>query len=135
MTLVVDASCVVSALIDAGPEGHWAEAELASHALAAPHLMLVEAANILRRAARSGEISDDLASLAHDDLLALRVELFPYHSLAPRIWELRANTTAYDACYVALAEALAAPLATVDRRLARAPGLRCKFRLPPTRRQ
>lgn len=128
MTVVIDASVVVAALVDVGPDGIWAEAILASEPLAAPHLMLVEVANILRRAALTGAISEATAGHAHDDLLALRVVLFPYAPLAPRAWELQSNVTIYDGCYVALAEALASPLATLDKKLARAPGPRCRFR-------
>lgn len=131
MTAVVDASVVVAALIDDGPAGRWAEEVLTSTPLAAPHLMPGEAANILRRAALAGDVSDDIASLAHADLLALPVELFPYELLAGRIWDLRGAVTAYDGWYVALAEALGAPLATLDLRLARAPGPRCDFVSPP----
>jgi len=128
VTLVVDASVVVAALIDNGPEGTWAEQMLSSDDLAAPHLMPVEAANILRLAARAGDISQDSASLAHGDLMALPVELFPYEPFAPRVWELRMNVTAYDAWYVALAETLDSGLATLDRRLTLASGPRCEFR-------
>jgi predicted nucleic acid-binding protein len=130
VTIVIDASVVVAALIDGGPEGEWAEEVLASDFLAAPHLMPVEAANILRRAALAGDVNDDLATLAHADLVALQVELFPYEVFADRIWALRRNLTAYDAWYVALAEALDAPVATLDRRLGRAPGPRCEFVSP-----
>ncbi len=132
MSLVVDASAVVAGLVDDGPHGWWAELALASGPLAAPHHMPVEAANILRRAVSAGELSDDVAGLAHADLLALRVELFTYEVLAERVWELRGAVTAYDACYVALAESLHAPLVTLDARLSRAPGPRCAFKLPPT---
>ena len=131
MTLVIDASLVVAALVDGGRTGRWAESALESGPLAAPHLMPVEVANILRRAALAGDITEDVAALAHADLLALRVDLFPYDAIAPRAWELRANLTAYDACYVALAESLRAPLATLDEKLARAPGPRCNFQTPP----
>jgi predicted nucleic acid-binding protein len=131
MTSVVDASAVVAALVDAGPEGEWAAAELERDSLAAPHLMPVEAANILRRAALSGELSPDVAALAHVDLVRFRVDLFPYEPSAQRVWELRSNLTTYDAWYVALAEALSAPLITLDRRLAGASGPRCEVRLPP----
>lgn len=131
MTAVVDASVVVAALIDDGPAGRWAEELVASTPLAAPHLMPVEAANILRRAALAGDVSDDTAALAHADLVALVVELFPYDVLADRIWELRGSVTTYGAWYVALAEWLKAPLATLDDRLARAPGPRCSFIGPP----
>lgn len=127
MTLVIDASMVVAGLIDSGTDGRRAEALLASDSLAAPHMMTAEAANILRRSAAAGAISAEQASLAHADLLDLRVEFFPYAPFAARIWELRGNVTCYDAWYVAIAEALGAPLATLDARLASAPGPRCRF--------
>ncbi len=132
MTLVVDASTVVAALADSGPDGRWAESLLASDSLAAPHLMPAEAANILRRSALSGAISAEQASLAYADLLDLRAELFPYAPFAARIWALRENVTCYDAWYVAIAEALDAPLATLDGRLAKAPGPGCRFLVTPT---
>jgi len=130
LTIVVDASAVVAALVDGGSTGAWAASELGGGPLAAPHLMPVEATNILRRAVLTGDLSADTAALAHDDLVQLRIELFPYEPFAPRVWELRANVTAYDAWYVALAEVLGGPLVTLDLRLARAPGPRCDFRLP-----
>ncbi len=64
---------------------------------------------------------------AIDDLLSLPLTIYPTAPLLPRIWELRDNTTSYDACYVALAEALGCALATADQRLANAPGPRCNF--------
>ena len=130
MTVVADASVVVAALVDSGPDGRWAEGVLTSDDLAAPHLMPVEVANILRRASLAGEISDDTASLAHADLLAVTVTLLPYEPFTQRVWELRANLTAYDAWYVAVAEALDARLATLDARLGRASGPRCAFVMP-----
>lgn len=131
MTIVVDAALVVAALVDSGRDGTWAEEILEEDALAAPHLLPVEVANILRRAVSKRELSNDAASLAHADLLDLGLELFPYAPFAPRVWELRENLTAYDAWYVALAESLDAPLATLDARLGRASGPRCRFKLPP----
>jgi predicted nucleic acid-binding protein len=130
VTLVVDASAVVAALTDGGADGTWARALLVSDDLAAPQLMPVEAANVLRRAVLAGDISSDAASLAHADLLSLRTALFAYRPLADRVWELRDGVTAYDAWYVALAESLDAPLVTLDRGLARAPGPRCLFVTP-----
>lgn len=132
MTLVVDASVVVAALVDTGDVGPWAEGLVLNGGLAAPHHMPVETANVLRRLALAGQLSGEVAALAHADLLALPVELFGYAPLARRAWELRSAVTAYDACYVALAEALEAPLATLDQRLARAPGLRCQLITQPT---
>lgn len=127
MTVVVDASCVVAALVDSGDSGLWAESVLTGGTLVAPHLLPAEVANVLRRAAMSERISADTAALAHADLLELRVTLVPYEPFADRIWQLRATVSAYDAWYVALAEQLGAPLATLDRRLASAPGPRCEF--------
>ena len=130
MTLVVDAGTIVAALVDVGPDGSWAERQLAADHPAAPHLMPVEAANILRRAALAGDISHDTAAIAHADLLELDIELFPYAPFAQRVWELRQNVTAYDGWYIALAETLDAGLATLDRRLSRAPGCHCTFYTP-----
>lgn len=132
MTIVVDASAIVAALVDSGSDGEWAESMLAREDLVAPYLMPVEVANTLRRAVRAGDLSVDVAALAHGDLIRLRVDLFPYEPHAERVWKLRDNLTAYDAWYVALAEALDLPLVTLDRRVASAPGPRCEFRLPPT---
>lgn len=129
--MVIDASAAVAAVADSGADGQWAEALLTDGALAAPHLFSAEAANILRRLALAGTLTAEEASLAHADLLDTRAELFPYAPFARRIWELRENVTCYDAWYVAIAEALDAPLATLDRRLAQAPGPRCRFLLPP----
>lgn len=129
MTIVIDASAVVAALVDSGPDGQWAETLLTSD-LAAPHLLPVEVANVLRRAVNADEITDDIASLAHADLLDLRIELVPYEIVAVRSWQLRHNLTAYDAWYVAVAELLGAPLATLDQRLVGAPGPTCIFRTP-----
>jgi predicted nucleic acid-binding protein len=131
--VVVDASTVVAALVDTGPDGRWAEQVLLSGDLAAPHLLPAEVGNVLRRAVLAGQISADVAALAHADLQSLRIDLFPYEPFADRIWGLRANVTAYDAWYVALAELLDCPLATLDVRLARAPGVKCEVTLPVAR--
>ena len=128
MTLVVDATVVTSALIDGGPEGVWAAEQLAAGPLAAPHHMPVEVASVLRRAVLRGELSQAVAALALQDLSDLRIELFPFVPFARRVWALRDNVSTYDAWYVALAEALDVPLATLDARLGRAPGCRCVFR-------
>ena len=80
MSLVVDASVVVAALLDTGRIGSWARTTLRSDALSAPHVMPVEVGNVLRRSARSGTVSQDVASLAHAELLRLRVVLFPYRA-------------------------------------------------------
>ena len=127
MTVVADASVLVAVLVDSGHEGRWAESMVTEGTLAAPELVLVEASNILRRLERSGEISRLEANSAHRDLLRLDLELFPFAPFAERVWALRSNLTAYDAWYVALAEALDCALATLDRKLRRLP------RVPPVR--
>ena len=76
--------------------------------------------------AAAGEISAQQAREALDDLAAFRLRRWAHDALALRIWELRQNLTAYDAAYIALAEALSAPLLTRDRRLASAPGIRAR---------
>ena len=98
--------------------------------MAAPELVLVEVTNILRRLERIGEISRIEANGARRDLLRRDVELFPFTPFADRVWQLRHTVTSYDAWYVAVAEAFECPLATLDRRLSRAPGVRCRFRVP-----
>lgn len=130
MTLVVDASVVVAALVDRGPTGRWAESILGVDQLVAPALLHVEVSNILRRLEASGKLAEPVASLAFRDLLALPVEAVAFEPFAARIWELRPNVTGYDAWYVAVAEALGVPLATLDTRLSRAEGPRCAFRTP-----
>jgi predicted nucleic acid-binding protein len=130
MTLVIDASVVVAALIDVGTEGDWAESLIASEVLVAPELMMVETTNILRRLELANEISPIESGLAQKDLMQLDVQVFPFHPFAERIWALRNNVTSYDAWYVALAEALDCPLATLDRKLTKASGVKCAFAVP-----
>ena len=127
MSVVVDASVCVAALVDDGSEGRWAETLFTGAPFSAPQLLLVESTNVLRRLAAAGRLSDLDASIAHRDLLALPIELYPFEPFAERVWSLRHNVSAYDACYVALAEALDAPLATLDRKLSNAAGPRCDF--------
>ncbi|MGI9030485.1 MAG: type II toxin-antitoxin system VapC family toxin [Ilumatobacteraceae bacterium] len=90
----------------------------------APHLLSVEVLQVLRRYVHVGLIDVLTAAAACVQLDALPVQRYPHELLLPRMWELRDNVTAYDATYVALAEALEAPLLTTDGRLARTPGLR-----------
>jgi predicted nucleic acid-binding protein len=130
VTTVVDASLVVAFLVDDGPDGAWAAETLSTGGLAAPHLLPVEVAGMLRRAALTGAIPDTVASLAHADLLDIPMILYPYEPLARRIWSLRGNVTTQDAWYVAVAEALDAPLATLDLRLAGSVGPQCAFVTP-----
>lgn len=91
--------------------------------LHAPHLLDLEVAQVLRRYERSGDLDRQRGTEALQDFAELRIERYPHHLLLPRIWSLRSNATAYDASYLALAEALEAPLLTRDRRLVGVPGV------------
>ena len=131
MTTVVDASVLVAALVDSDHDGEWAVMTLAHGGLVGPEMALAEATNILRRLELAGQVSRIEATIAHRDLLRLDMETFPFAPFAERVWALRGGVTAYDAWYVALAEALDCPLATLDRKLSRAAGPVCDFLLPP----
>ena len=130
MSVVVDSSVVIAALVDSGPDGEWAEEVLASGLLQAPELVRVEATNIFRCLERAKLITTPEANAAQDDLMQLDIELFPFEPFASRIWELRHNVTSYDAWYVAIAEALNLPLATLDEPLSKSNGVTCKFLTP-----
>jgi predicted nucleic acid-binding protein len=130
LSTVIDSSVLVAALVDTGPHGVWAEKVLATGSLHAPELARAEATNIFRRLERASLITTPEANAAQDDLLELDIDLFPFEPFADRIWELRHNVTSYDAWYIALAEALKLPLATLDEPLSRSNGVTCKFLMP-----
>ncbi len=121
---------LVAALIDTGPHGDWAETVLAGGSLYAPELARAEATNIFRRLERAKLITTPEANSARTDLMQLDIDLFPFDPFADRIWELRHNVTSYDAWYVALAEALKLPLATLDEPLSKSNGVNCMFLTP-----
>jgi predicted nucleic acid-binding protein len=121
--IVVDASAVIEVLL-ATPAAHVIERRLrrADGSLHAPQLLDIEVLQVLRRLSARGALVPDRGRAALDDLSDLPIARYGHGALVDRIWELRHNMTAYDAAYVALAEALDAPLVTCDRRLADAPG-------------
>jgi predicted nucleic acid-binding protein len=122
--IVLDASALVELLLDT-PAGRAVAARMTDPALGlhVPHLADVEVAQALRRYARDGEIDAGDAAVALEDLRALDLQRHSHEPLLERVWALRQNLSAYDAVYVALAEALDAALVTCDARLARAPGV------------
>jgi predicted nucleic acid-binding protein len=128
--IVVDASALLEVLLRT-PVARAVERRLfdGGESLHAPHLIDLEAAQVLRRYAASGQIPAERGRAALDDLAAFRLRRYPHDWLMNRVWQLRDNMTAYDAAYVALAEALDAPLVTRDRRLAAAPGHRARIEL------
>ncbi len=121
--IVLDASAVLEVLL-ATPVGATIEERVFSgdETLHAPHLLDLEVAQVLRRYNASGEMDRERGRIALQDLSDLPIHRYPHEVLMPRIWELRHNATAYDAAYLALAEALRAPLLTRDSRLASIPG-------------
>jgi predicted nucleic acid-binding protein len=121
--IVVDAPAVLELLLGTPAAVGIAQLLFApGQTLHAPHLIDVEAAQVIRRHAANGEIGGERGREVLADLADLPLRRYPHDLLLPRIWELRSNLTAYDAAYVALAEALDAPLLTRDQRLAAAPG-------------
>lgn len=127
--LVVDASAIAPAIADGGADGDACRERIRGHALAAPDLLRVEVMSVLRRQLGAKSLTPAQASNALEDLLSLPLVVYPTAALLRRGWELCGNTTAYDSCYVALAEALDCPLLTADQRLAKAPGARCQFEI------
>lgn len=125
--LVVDASLVVDYLLDDGERGVWSAAQIASAgSLHAPHLLDFEVVSAARRLVSRRLVSPGRGRTAIRDLSDLAVQRYPAVRLLDRIWQLRANLTPYDASYIALAEALELPLATTDRKFARATGHRAR---------
>ncbi|MBA2560369.1 MAG: type II toxin-antitoxin system VapC family toxin [Propionibacteriales bacterium] len=123
--LVVDASVLAVALGDDGPHGDRARTRLRGEDLAAPELLDLEVASVLRRQVRVGAMDTRRADLALGDLAAMPLQRASHRPLLTRCWQLRENITMYDAAYVALAEVLEVDLLTGDLRLAGAPGPRC----------
>jgi predicted nucleic acid-binding protein len=128
--IVLDASAVLELLLGT-PAGARVARRIASprETLHAPHLVDLEVAQVLRRFERAGDIDEARGRQALEDLRALDVARYAHDVLLPRIWRLRESVTAHDAAYLALAEALAAPLLTADARLGRARGHRARVEL------
>jgi predicted nucleic acid-binding protein len=122
--IVIDSSAVVDLLTGGGERATWVAERIGdSEPLAAPHLLDVEVIGALRRLVKAGHVSLHAADRAVGDLVQLDLERYPHLDLVDRAWSLRDRLSMGDAIFVALAEALAAPLLTTDRRLARAHGL------------
>ena len=125
--MVIDASVLANVVGDDSPAGQMARARVAvADQVSAPDLIDVETVAVLRKRWLAGDLTARRFRSAVDDLLALPVDRFPTGPSMIRAYELRANVTAYDATYIALAEGLACTLLTADGRLARAPGINCQ---------
>ena len=130
MTVVIDAGVALAALLDDDEHTAWAREVMSEGNLAAPELLSVEVAHLLRKSVSQGVLTAHGGRGALADLLDVVDDFYPHGPFVPRIWELQSNVTSYDSAYVALAEALGAPLATLDRKLSRALGPRCEFLQP-----
>lgn len=129
--LVVDTSAVLAALAG-GPSSVAVADRLARDPdLHAPHLLDVEILHALRGLVRAKALSEDRAHDVRSDVAELAIVRYPHEPLADRIWDLRHNLSAYDATFVALAEALGAPLVTCDGKLAAAPGTTANVEVLP----
>jgi len=128
--IVVDTSVVLEVLLNTPAAGRIAERLFArGESLHVPYLLDLEVAQVLRRYWLADVITPERGREAIEDLADLPLERYPHDVFVPRIWELRGNLTAYDAAYVALAEALGAPLLTRDRALAAKGSHRAKVEL------
>ena len=121
--IIVDASALLEVLLQT-PAAQAVEDRLFApgETLHAPHLLDVEVAQVIRRYVAQGDLDAQTGEAVLIDLADWPLRRYPHDVLLPRIWALRNNLTAYDAPYVALAEALDAPLLTRDRQLAGAAG-------------
>ena len=128
--IVLDASAIIEVLLRMAAAARI-EARIFAprETLHAPHLIDLEVAQVLRRYLLAGELAGARGEEALEDLGDLPIARYPHGLLLPRIWELRHNVTAYDAAYLALAEALRAPLLTCDRRLAKTRGHEARIEL------
>ena len=123
--IVIDASAEVAVLLNVGPDVEGIRERVArpGETLHVPHLFEIEVLHALRGLSLRGTISPERSDLALSRLSDTQFTRYPHTTLMGRVWDMRENLTAYDAAYVALAEALNAPLVTTDARLAQAPGI------------
>ncbi|GAA3734875.1 putative nucleic acid-binding protein [Spinactinospora alkalitolerans] len=130
--IIVDASVLANSLIHQGEAGKRARAELhKASAWAAPEHAVTEAFSVIRGLCLGGKVEEARALTALDILEDMPIHIVQARSLLQRMWELRGNISGYDAAYVATAESHGCPLVTTDRKIARAPGLKCEIRVLP----
>ncbi|HLB04659.1 MAG TPA: type II toxin-antitoxin system VapC family toxin [Gaiellaceae bacterium] len=129
--IVADSSALLDALLARPPDSDLLARLSTEGGVHVPHLVDLEVAQVLGRLVRAGRLSLDRASDALRDYVDLTLVRYPHEPFLDRIWELRPNLTAYDAAFVALSEALDAPLVTTDARLAGVPGIAASVEVYP----
>lgn len=130
--IVLDASAAIELVLQTPRAERLAARALdPAERIHAPHLIDVEVAQVLRRLVHAKELTAARAGLALADLAELVIERHPHRPFLGRIWNLRTSLSAYDAAYVALSEALSAPMLTCDERLARAHGHSARIEFVP----
>jgi predicted nucleic acid-binding protein len=128
--LIIDASVLFEVVADTPTSDRVRERLARDPDHAAPHLIDAEVLSVIQTNHRTGRLDTTAAGQAVDDLRSWPGERWSHRPLLDRAWELRANVRGYDALYVALAEALDAPLLTLDHRLVKATGVRCSVEVP-----
>lgn len=127
VVIVVDASVVYEIVAQGRGRDVALDALLQYEDALAPGILDAEVVGIIKRDRVRGVLDETGAALAIRDLRSWPIERFAIAPLVERVWQLHSNVRTWDAFYVALAEALDAPMITMDRRLARASGPRCDF--------
>jgi predicted nucleic acid-binding protein len=127
--VVIDASVGVPLVMSKHASADEIASRITDRTLHAPDHLPVEVTNVLRRQRNAGLLTEAAARESLGFFWTLRIHLWPLRAVRDRVWQLGANVSANDAAYVALAEALDAPLLTADARLARAPAVNCAIEL------
>lgn len=127
--IVVDSSTLVHALVNSESLGVQVNRRLRNESIAAPGLIDLESLNAIKQLERGGITDSATSNSILDELMRLPIDRYDHWPLLRRCWELRHNLSVYDAAYVALAEALDAPLVTSDTAFSRAPGIACQVEL------
>ncbi len=114
--IVLDASAMVEALVGRDPADELLDA-LAGE-IHAPSLLDIGVNSVLRGLELGRSLTGSRAEQALDDYWSFTIVRYELEPLRERVWRLRHQFTSYDAFYLALGEALDAPLVTCDKKLA-----------------